>query len=103
MESIKQFVDSYHAGTLEPYVSSEELPTTQESSSITRLVGKTIFEFVHDGSENYKVILFTSDNTEICENCPQILQDFKELAEKMHSDSRNFGYIDLVKNQHPEI
>lgn len=101
-QSLKEFVENFHAGKLQAHISSEEEPE-QNNKHLTHLVGKTVYNFVHSNPESYKIILFTTDITEICENCPQILEDFKELAQKMSSSGREFGYMDLVKNQHPDI
>ena len=59
----------------------------QDNQYLTQLVGTTIYDFIHKSPETYNIIFFYA-NKEVCENCLDLLEDFKGLAKQMKSDTR---------------
>lgn len=81
-EDLKQFVADFKADKLSPFLTSEDVPTSQEGP-ITKVVAKNFNEIVMDTTKDV-VIYFHSNNCRKCEHVDPIWDDLSAEYSQVH-------------------
>lgn len=95
INTVRDVLDKYFAGTLEPTLKSESIPTAQDGPVID-LVADSFQSLVMQDQRD-SLVLFYSPT---CKHCKAMASDYEELAELLTSDSDRIAVmrIDATKN-----
>jgi protein disulfide-isomerase A1 len=97
-DNLRQFLQSYVDGTLEPFLKSEEIPETQEGP-VTVVVGKTFESIVFDDSKD----VFVEFYAPWCGHCKSLAPTYDTLAQHYASVSDLvIAKVDVTSNDVPE-
>jgi protein disulfide isomerase family A protein 3 len=97
-ENLKQLVDDYLAGKLEPYVKSEPVPESQPEDGPVVVVGKNFEQIVMDPTKDVLLEAYAP----WCGHCKNLEPKYKELAQKMKKyDSIVIAKVDATANDLP--
>jgi len=96
--TIKQFVDEFVAGKLEPQLKSQAVPETQDEAVYT-VVGKSFDEVVYDDSKD----VFMEFYATWCGHCKRLKPIWDQVAEKFAGakDRLVIGKMDAPENDLP--
>ena len=97
LEDAKTFIDSVLAGKVEPYVKSEEIPTSDEGP-VKVVVGKSFSDVVMRPGKDVLLEVYAP----WCGHCKTLEPKYKELAEKLkHNKDLIIAKIDGTANDLP--
>lgn len=95
-EMLQKFVDQFTAGSLEPFIKSEPVPTTQGNVKV--LVGKNFNEIVNTPGKD----VFVEFYAPWCGHCKTLAPKWDQLADKLAGeDSVLIAKMDATANDYP--
>eukprot|EP00002_Diphylleia_rotans_P006485 TRINITY_DN15843_c0_g1_i1.p1 TRINITY_DN15843_c0_g1~~TRINITY_DN15843_c0_g1_i1.p1 ORF type:complete len:578 (+),score=158.20 TRINITY_DN15843_c0_g1_i1:38-1771(+) len=91
---IRQWINDYFEGKLEPFLRSEEIPEESEDL-IKKIVGKTYHPVAQDTTKDVLIQICTPSNSQ----CKRFTSVYEKLAETLKDvDSIVLGYMDSAEN-----
>lgn len=97
VDELKKFISDFTAGSLEPYIKSEPIPTTQDES-VVKVVGKTFDKIVLDNTKDVLIEFYAP----WCGHCKALKPKYEELAKKLSKEkSLVIAAIDATANWFP--
>ena len=97
IDDVSKFVSDYKAGSLTPFYMSEAVPAKHTTDGLTKLVGKSFFDFTKGTTKDLLVFY----HVPWCENCQALQPKYETLAKELErADDLVIAKFDVTLNEY---